>query len=221
MKYEVSIDKSLFKAYPEIRLGLIRFQADVREPDDLFWNYMNSDVLPAIRTSIEGKEWSEIPGVKGSREAYKAFGRNPGRYRVSSEALLRRVWRGDDLYHINSVVDVNNLISVKSGLSVGSYDIGNIHGAVVLRKAEKGEGYTGIGKEFLDMENMLVLADDEGIFGSSMSDSTRAMVTENSKDILVVLYCFENEIELSTVLDEGMQAFQKYAGISNPETWII
>lgn len=221
MKYEVSIDKSLFKAYPEIRLGLIRFQADVREPDDLFWNYMNSDVLPAIRTSIEGKEWSEIPGVKGSRKAYKAFGRNPGRYRVSSEALLRRVRRGDDLYHINSVVDVNNLISVKSGLSVGSYDIGNIHGAVVLRKAEKGEGYTGIGKEFLDMENMLVLADDEGIFGSSMSDSTRAMVTENSKDILVVLYCFENEIELSTVLDEGMQAFQKYAGISNPETWII
>ena len=182
---------------------------------------MNSDVLPAIRTSIEGKEWSEIPGVKGSRKAYKAFGRNPGRYRVSSEALLRRVRRGDDLYHINSVVDVNNLISVKSGLSVGSYDIGNIHGAVVLRKAEKGEGYTGIGKEFLDMENMLVLADDEGIFGSSMSDSTRAMVTENSKDILVVLYCFENEIELSTVLDEGMQAFQKYAGISNPETWII
>ena len=71
------------------------------------------------------------------------------------------------------------------------------------------------------MENMLVLADAEGIFGSSMSDSTRAMVTENAKDILVVLYCFENEIDLSTILDEGMQAFQKYAGISNPETWII
>ena len=41
-----------------------------------------------------------------------------------------------------------------------------------------GEGYTGIGKNFSDMENMLVLADDAGIFGSSMSDSTRAMVTE-------------------------------------------
>ena len=79
--------------------------------------------------------------------------------------------------HINSVVDVNNLISVKSGLSVGSYDLDRISGAIVFRKAEHGEGYLGIGKEFLDMENMLVLADDDGIFGSSMSDSTRAMVT--------------------------------------------
>ena len=33
------------------------------------------------------------------------------------------------------------------------------YGAIRLRKAEHGEGYTGIGKDFLDMENMLVLAD--------------------------------------------------------------
>ena len=64
-----------------------------------------------MRSCIERKEWNEIPGIKGSRAAYKAFGRNPGRYRVSSEALIRRVRRGDELYRINSVVDVNNLIS--------------------------------------------------------------------------------------------------------------
>ena len=62
----------------------------------------------------------------------------------SVEALLRRIRRGDELYHINSVVDVNNLISVKSGLSVGSYDLEKIHGAITLRKAVQGEGYTGI-----------------------------------------------------------------------------
>lgn len=135
--------------------------------------------------------------------------------------MLRRVRRGDELYHINSVVDVNNLISVKSGLSVGSYDIGNIHGAVTLRKAENGEGYTGIGKEFLDMENMLVLADDEGIFGSSMSDSTRAMVTEMSKDILVVVYCFEKDIDLQGLLEEGKKAFNRFASITEAETWIV
>ena len=69
--------------------------------------------------------------------AYKAFGRNPGRYRVSSEALLRRVRRLDPLYRINTVVDVNNLISIQSGLSVGSYDIEQIKGDVLLRKARK------------------------------------------------------------------------------------
>ena len=221
MKFDVSIDKGLFKVYPEIRLGLLRFHADVNEPDKHFWSFMNEEVLPQIRHNIEGKEWSEIPSIRGSRAAYKAFGRNPGRYRVSSEALIRRVRRGDELYHINSVVDVNNLISVRSGLSVGSYDLSQVHGAIILRKAEHGEGYTGIGKEFLDMENMLVLADDDGIFGSSMSDSTRAMVTNNATDILEVIYCFENAIDLDALLLEARESFERFAGAENTDSWIV
>ena len=221
MKYDVRIDKALYDAYPEIRLGLIRFSADVKPADDVFWNFMHREVLPGIVDSIEGKEWGEIPGVRGSRLAYKAFGRNPGRYRVSSEALLRRVRRGDELYHINSVVDVNNLISVKSGLSVGSYDLGHVVGPVVFRKAVEGEHYTGIGKDVLDMENMLVLADDEGIFGSSMSDSTRCMITETAKDVLVVIYCFENDIDLESLLEESKEAFIRFADVKDPESWIL
>jgi len=119
------------------------------------------------------------------------------------------------------VVDVNNLISIESGLSVGSYDLAHIHGAITLRKAEKGEGYNGIGKEFLDMENMLVLADDEGIFGSSMSDSTRAMVTTDTKDIMVVIYCFESDIDLHALLTNAEEAFRKFANGKNIETIII
>ena len=218
---KIEIDQQLFPVYPQIRLGVLHFQADVRESNDSFWGYMDGDVLPRVRSAIEGKEWSEIPGIRGSRAAYKAFGRNPGRYRVSSEALIRRVRRGDELYHVNSVVDVNNLISVESGLSVGSYDLANIHGTITLRKAETGEGYTGIGKDFLDMENMLVLADDEGIFGSSMSDSTRAMVSKNTKDILVVIYCFENDVDLQALLGRAKEAFQIFADGQNIEAWIV
>lgn len=221
MKYDVKIDSQLFETYKEIHLGLMRFHADVKEPREDFWAHMDTDVLPQVRTDINGKEWSKIQGIRGSRAAYKAFGRNPGRYRVSSEALLRRVRRGDDLYHINSVVDVNNLISVESGLSAGSYDLNCIQGSVTLRRAGKGEGYTGIGKDFLDMENMLALADDKGIFGSSMSDSSRAMVTEQTKDILVVIYCFENTIDLQALLQKAQSVFQKYADAQDIEAWII
>lgn len=221
MKYEIKIDKKLFEVYPEIQLGLLRFRTEVKPADEKFWNYMKEEVLPQVRSAIEGKEWNEISGVKGSRAVYKAFGRNPGRYRVSSEALLRRVRRGDELYHINSVVDVNNLISVKSGLSVGSYDLEQIHGEITLRKAGQGEGYQGIGKDFLELENMLVLADDEGIFGCTMSDSTRAMVTEQTKDVLVVIYCFEKDIDLEAVLEDAENAFSRFADVADIETWIV
>ena len=182
---------------------------------------MDTKILPQVTAAIAGKEWSEIPSVRGSRAAYKAFGRNPGRYRVSSKALLRRVCRGDALYHINSVVDVNNLLPVQSGLSVGSYDLEKLHGPITFRKAIQGEGYTGIGKDFLDLENMLVLADDAGIFGSSMSDSTRAMVTETTRRVLVVIYCFESDLNLAALLDAGQQAFAQYAAAANIKTWIL
>jgi DNA/RNA-binding domain of Phe-tRNA-synthetase-like protein len=221
MKYEVSVDKRLLEVYPEIRLGCMRFTVDVTASSDDFWKYMKEDVLPDVLRKIGDKGWSEIPGVRGSRLAYKVFGRNPGRYRVSSEALLRRVKRGDELYHVNSVVDVNNLLSVKSGLSVGSYDLSQINGPIVLHKAVAGEGYQGIGKDMLDMENMLVLADNEGIFGSSMSDSRRAMVTDTTKDVLVVVYCFENSIDLAAILNDGKSAFEKYAGAQDVETWTV
>ena len=218
---EIQIDEKLLKVYPEIRLGVLNFQAVVKESSSKFWAYMNNEIVPKVISRIVEKEWSEISGIKGSRAAYKAFGRNPGKYRVSSESLLRRIRRGDELYHINSIVDVNNLISVESGLSVGSYDLAHIHGKITFRKAEKGEGYNGIGKEFLDMENMLVLADDEGIFGSSMSDSTRAMVTTNTKNVMVIIYCFENDIDLKSLLNNACIAFEKFSEVQNVEMQII
>ena len=221
MSYEVKIDSELFSNYKEIRLGCLTFSAEVKAPDVKFWTEFNNEILPLVRKSIDGVEWGDVPGVRGSRLAYKAFGRNPSRYRVSSEALLRRVKREDELYHINSVVDVNNLISVTSGLSVGSYDLSQVNGDIVLRKANSGEGYTGIGKEFIDMENMLVLSDNEGIFGSSMSDSTRAMVTEDTKEVLVVIYCFEDSIDLESLINKAKEAFEKYSDAQNIESWIV
>ena len=72
-KLKIEIDKHLFSVYPEIRLGLLHFHADVKESDNAFWEHMDNDVLPKVRSSIEGKEWGEISGINGSRAAYKAF----------------------------------------------------------------------------------------------------------------------------------------------------
>lgn len=57
MKYEVSIDSHLFEVFPEIRLGLLSFHADIKAPDADLWSYMNDKVLPKIRADIEGREW--------------------------------------------------------------------------------------------------------------------------------------------------------------------
>ena len=75
--------------------------------------------------------------MKESRAAYKAFGKDPSRYRVSSEALIRRIGQGKGLYEVNTVVDVNSLISIESGFSVGSYDVSQISDELVFRIGQK------------------------------------------------------------------------------------
>ena len=47
------------------------------------------------------------------------------------------------------------------------------------------------------------------------------MVTEESKDILVVIYCFENDIDLQALLNNAKAAFQRFANSQNIETRII
>src|SRR6202035_5504259 len=85
----------------------------------------------------------ESPQVEAARTAYRALGKDPARYRGSAEALLRRVVGGKGLPQINAVVDVINLVSVESRLSIGLYDLVHVEGDITFRAGRSGETYKG------------------------------------------------------------------------------
>jgi len=220
MNINIHISPELLAKFPQIRLGCLSYQAEVKAEDPALWRYMENDVIPAVIRQMEERTLAGIESIRCSREAYKAFGRSPSRYRVSSESLLRRLRQGNPLYRVNTVVDVNNLISVETALSVGSYDLKNIHGGITLSLGQSGEGYEGIGKGFIDMENMLLLRDDLGPFGSPTSDSHRAMIGLDSTDILTVIYCFSDAIDLDAALDRAAGQLSDFADASMLKVWI-
>ena len=122
------------------------------------------------------------------RAMYRRAGIDPTKTRPSSEALLRRVKRGDPLPRVNTLVDVINWCSVESALPYGLYDIAAIRGAVTLRLGHAGEAYAGIRKDTVHVSGRLTLADDEGAFGNPTSDSARTMVTVDTTGVLVVIF---------------------------------
>ena len=132
----------------------------------------------------------ESPEIEATRRAYKALGKDPARYRGSSEALLRRIVAGKGFPQINVVVDVINLVSVESRLPIGLYDIAHVSGDVIFRAGRAGETYKGIGKYDLNLKGLPVFADGKGPHGSATSDSERTMVTEKTKDVLAVIVSF-------------------------------
>ena len=126
--------------------------------------------------------------IAAVRTMYKQLGIDPTKTRPSSEALLRRVRRGDALPRVNSFVDVINWCSVETQLPYGLYDAAKIEGDVTLRRGRAGEQYAGIRKDVVHVEGRLTLADAHGPFGNPTSDSARTMVTPSTTRGLVVIY---------------------------------
>jgi DNA/RNA-binding domain of Phe-tRNA-synthetase-like protein len=131
---------------------------------------------------------AEDAEIRTVRAMFREWGMDPSKYRPSSEALLRRVVQGKGLYRVSNVVDIANLGSVETGWPYGCYDRSRIIAPIAFRHGFAGERYEGIGKKMWHLEGRPVLADPGGPFGSPISDSTRSMVMESTRDILVVIY---------------------------------
>jgi DNA/RNA-binding domain of Phe-tRNA-synthetase-like protein len=150
------------------------YELEVTEPREDF----ELEVARALQAARSG----EVGQVARARELYRRFGIDPTRVRPSSEALLRRLKKGEPLPRINSLVDVANALSIQLQVPVGLYDLGKIKGEeLVIRLGKEGEGYTGIGKERVNVTGRICVADGEGPCGNPSADSARTMITTETE----------------------------------------
>ena len=149
-------------------------------------------VETAANLSIDASAVASLPTVAATRAAYRALGKDPARYRPSSEALLRRIAQSKPLPRVNALVDAGNLASVRTALPIGFYDIGKLRPPVRLRCGAPGETYDAIGRGPMNLAGLPLLADADGPFGSPTSDSQRTSVQDGAVRALFVVFCFGN-----------------------------
>jgi DNA/RNA-binding domain of Phe-tRNA-synthetase-like protein len=167
--------------------------------------------LAAAESAARTHPPEEIAAV---RTMYKRVGLDPTKTRPSSEALLRRVRRGDQLPRINSMVDVCNWCSLEFQLPYGVYDASHIEGDVELRIGHEGESYPGIRKDDVNVGGRITLVDTRGPFGNPTSDSARTMVTASTTRALLVVFA-PRELDvrrLTTVLDSTSRRMTEFTG---------
>jgi DNA/RNA-binding domain of Phe-tRNA-synthetase-like protein len=178
--------------------------------------------LAAAEAAIRANPPAEIISV---RTMYKRVGIDPTKTRPSSEALLRRVRKGDSLPRINSMVDVCNWCSFEFQLPYGLYDADRIEGEVEMRLGREGESYPGIRKDDVHVGGRIAVADARGPFGNPTSDSARTMVTTRTTRALLVVFApagFEvgsdhrtvqrTDRRLTHVLDVTAQRMREFTG---------
>ena len=163
----------MLKVRNELDIELVAlelYELEVTEPREDF----ELEVARATQSAKSDGAGATAP----ARALYKRFGIDPTRVRPSSEALLRRLKKGEPLPRVNSLVDVANALSVQLQVPVGLYDLDKVKGdELVVRLGAEGESYTGIGKEKVNVAARICVADAEGPCGNPSSDSARTMIT--------------------------------------------
>ena len=203
-----------------VHLGCIDCAVVVGEGDAALTEALDATIAAAAG-AVEATPIAEWPAVAETRRAYKALGKDPSRYRPSAEALLRRIKQGKGLYRVNTVIDVNNLISVRTGFSIGTYTVERVTPPVTLRRGGDDETYQGIGKGPINLAGLPIVADAGGPFGSPTSDSERTAVGSETGRILMVLFGFGPVTGLEEAVDLACRELQAHAAATDVETAFI
>ena len=170
------------------RVGILEIDGiRVQESPEAVKSLLNS-LAEEFAKKYKDQPLGEISTVKQIRSIFHRAGLDPTRYRPSSESLLRRAVKAKGLYFINSVVDLVNYFSLKMLWPMGLFDADKLKPPITWRVGQEGETYTGIGRDQLNLAHFPLLVDQEGPFGSPISDSMRTRVTEACTRILWITF---------------------------------
>lgn len=217
----IEIESVVREAAPQLKVIVI--EADVKNSNtsDELWQ-----LLCATAADIRGKyalsDVNKRPGIAATRQAYKALGKDPNRYRPSADALCRRAVKGMGLYRIDTLVDLINVLSMQSGYSIGGFDADKISGNLLrLGRGEENEPFCGIGRGVLNIEGLPVYRDAVGGIGTPTSDEERTKLTLSTCKLLMCINVYGEEMPLQETIDLAHSLLTGYASAENITTRII
>lgn len=216
---KVKIDHKIFEKFEEVNIGIViikdinnfgilkEVENKIREQEREIRAKYNTETLP------------QDPKIDTWRKAYTSFGAKPKEHKSSVENLYRLVLRGDNLRHINNLVDIYNLISLKYMLPVGGEDLDKIQGDILLTFAGSSEIpvlLLGDKEPRAPNEGEVIYKDDNSAICRRWNwrEAERTKLTEETKNCILVieglLPVTKEEIENAT--KELQHLLQKYCG---------
>ena len=206
---------------PGLQIGLIRANVVNSETSEQLWEELQT-ACQRISDSYELSWINKRPAIAATRELYKRCGKDPNRYRVSSEALCRRIVKGLGIYRINTLVDLINLVSIGSGYAIGGFDADKISGdCVTLGIGEADELFEGIGRGLLNVDGLPLYRDELGGIGSPTSDVERTKITLETTKLQMQINAFGEEMPLRDTIEWSVELLEKYANANNFEIEIF
>ena len=210
----ISVSEQIYQACPRLRLGIISCDVVNTPSDEALWDVIAAEE-ESLRLSMRMEEIARRIPIYETRQAYKKLGKDPNRYRPSAEALCRRILKGYPLYKIDTLVDLINLVSIRTGYSIGGFDAGKIKGDLILGVGKADELFTGIGRGPLNIEGLPVYRDEQGGIGTPTSDEERTKIDISTTKLLMIINGYSGEEGLMEAVVYAKDLLEKYATARN------
>ena len=159
------VDEAVFALRPDYRVMLLAVEGIQPGASDEASETLLQFAEATATEAMNGRKVDEIPHVAAWREAYRAFGTKPQRFRNSLEALMRRASGG--LPRVNRLTDIYNAISVLHQVPLGGEDLDRYSGPPRLVRATGTEPFDTVadGNEVIEYPDSgeVVWCDDAGV----------------------------------------------------------
>ena len=212
----ITISNQIYDVCPQF--VSIQFECNVINTDfnASLWHEIET-FTNEYRKNNQIKDINKFRPILATRNAYKKLGKDPNRYRPSAEALRRRILKDVELYKINTLVDAINLISLKTGYSIGGFDASLIQGSLELGVGQKNEKFEAIARGFLNIEGLPVYRDSVGGIGTPTSDEERTKISPNTNKLLMLLNAYSGNDGLDDAIEYCKYVLEKYLGAEQME----
>lgn len=213
----ITIGNEIEAACPEFHLATIACKVKNNPYNAGLWQEIDA-FCAQFAATYKMEEINKRPAIYATRKTYKKLGKDPNRYRPSAEALCRRILKGQNLYQINTLVDLINLVSLKTGYSIGGFDASKIEGNLRLGVGESGERFEAIGRGLLNIEGLPLYRDAVGGIGTPTSDEERTKITSDTSHLLMIINGYSGKDGLQEATDYATDLLKKYAEALDMET---
>ena len=188
---KVYITKTIADKVKDFNVTALSFKVNIEKSNEETLKAIDEKINEYLNMPLE--EVINLSNIKDARDGYKKMGKDPSRYRLACESLLRRIAKGMGLYYINNMVDIGNLLSITLNKSVAVLDYDKIVGDVNIRLGLDSDEYYGIGRGLLNVSNIPLYCDDIGPFGSPTSDTMRTAISDDTKNVLLFVISFSDK----------------------------
>lgn len=216
----IRIGKEILEVCPNYHMAEISCSVKNSEYNKELWDEIDS-FISDFTLNYNFEDIKKRSSIDATRLVYKILGKDPNRYRPSAEALCRRLLKDQGLYKINTLVDLINLVSLKTGYSIGGFDSDKIDGDILLGVGKADEPFEAIGRGTMNIEGLPVYRDFIGGIGNPSSDEERTKITMETTNLLMLINGYSGLEGLKEAAEYSINLLKKYADADMVDYLII